>query len=63
MLLELRVKGFGIIEETTWKPAAGLNVITRETGAGKSLVVDALQDLLSGQVKEEDISLDRVMIF
>ena len=55
MLDELTVKGFGIIEAITWKPAAGLNVITGETGAGKSLVVDAVEALLSGQVQEEDI--------
>jgi len=55
MLDELTVKGFGIIEAITWQPAAGLNVITGETGAGKSLVVDAVESLLSGQVREEDI--------
>ncbi len=55
MLEEITVKGFGIIEQITWKPADGLNVITGETGAGKSLVVDAVEALLSGQVKEEDI--------
>ncbi|MFC1942466.1 DNA repair protein RecN [Chloroflexota bacterium] len=55
MLFELNVKGFGIIEEINWKPAEGLNVITGETGAGKSLVVDAVEALLSGQVHEEDI--------
>jgi len=55
MLDELTVKDFGIIEAITWRPAAGLNVITGETGAGKSLVVDAVEALLSGQVQEEDI--------
>jgi DNA repair protein RecN (Recombination protein N) len=55
VLDELTVKGFGIIEEITWKLAGGLNVITGETGAGKSLVVDAVEALLSGQVREEDI--------
>ena len=55
MLFELSVKDFGIIEEITWKPTRGLNVITGETGAGKSLVVDAVEALLSGQVREEDI--------
>ncbi|MCK4862800.1 MAG: DNA repair protein RecN [Dehalococcoidales bacterium] len=55
MLDELTVKGFGIIEAINWKPSAGLNVITGETGAGKSLVVDAVEALLSGQVQEEDI--------
>ena len=55
MLDELTVRGFGIIEEINWKPAGGLNVITGETGAGKSLVIDAVEALLSGQVNEEDI--------
>src|SRR4030042_618436 len=52
---ELSVKNFGIIEEINWRPAAGLNVITGETGAGKSLVIDAVEALLSGQADEEDI--------
>jgi DNA repair protein RecN (Recombination protein N) len=55
VLDELTVKGFGIIAGIDWKPAAGLNVITGETGAGKSLVIDAVEALLSGQADEEDI--------
>ena len=55
MLLELKVKDLGIIEEITWTPAPGLNVITGETGAGKSLVIDAVEALLTGQVNDEDI--------
>jgi len=55
VLDELTVRGFGIIEAINWKPVQGLNVITGETGAGKSLVVDAVEALLSGQVQEEDI--------
>jgi DNA repair protein RecN (Recombination protein N) len=55
VLDELTVKGFGIIEGINWKPAEGLNVITGETGAGKSLVIDAVEALLSGQADEEDI--------
>jgi DNA repair protein RecN (Recombination protein N) len=55
LLLELNVTNLGIIEANSWKPAAGLNVITGETGAGKSLVVDAVEALLSGQVRDEDI--------
>jgi len=58
VLYELSVKNFGIIEEITWKPSGGFNVITGETGAGKSLVVDAVEALLSGQVNEEDIRND-----
>ncbi len=55
MLYELTVKDFGIIEEINWRPAKGLNVITGETGAGKSLVVDAVEAMLSGRINEEDI--------
>ena len=55
MLLELRVKDLGIIEEIQWKPGDGLNVITGETGAGKSLVIDAVEVLLGGKVDDEAI--------
>ncbi|MEN8615314.1 DNA repair protein RecN [Dehalogenimonas sp. THU2] len=52
MLLRLRVRNFGIIEDFDWTPGAGLNVLTGETGAGKSLVVDAVSSLLSGRLEE-----------
>jgi len=55
VLDELTVKDFGIIAGLTWRPAAGLNVITGETGAGKSLVVDAVEALLTGRINAEDI--------
>ncbi|MCX7911637.1 MAG: DNA repair protein RecN [Dehalococcoidales bacterium] len=55
MLEELTVRGFGIIEEISLGLAPGLNVITGETGAGKSLVVSALEALLSGDIGEENI--------
>ncbi|MDD4924582.1 MAG: DNA repair protein RecN [Dehalococcoidales bacterium] len=55
MLLELRVKDFGIIEDINWNLSEGLNVITGETGAGKSLVIDAVEALLSGKIEEENI--------
>ena len=55
MLLELRVKDFGIIEDIHWNLDEGLNVITGETGAGKSLVIDAVEALLSGKIEEENI--------
>ncbi len=53
MLLELRVRDFGIIEEINWNLSGGLNVITGETGTGKSLVIDAVEALLSGKADEE----------
>ncbi|UCH52005.1 MAG: DNA repair protein RecN [Chloroflexota bacterium] len=55
MLLELKVKEFGIIEEIDWNPCPGLNVITGETGAGKSLVIDAIEALLASRMGEDVI--------
>ncbi|MFC1990991.1 DNA repair protein RecN [Chloroflexota bacterium] len=55
MLIELRVKDLGIIQDINWRPGCGLNVITGETGAGKSLVIDAVEALLSGKADEEAI--------
>ena len=55
MLLELRVRDFGIIEDIKWSLSQGLNVITGETGAGKSLVIDAVEALLAGKIDEENI--------
>jgi DNA repair protein RecN (Recombination protein N) len=55
VLLELRVKDFGIIEDIEWKLDEGLSVITGETGAGKSLVIDAVELLLSGASSDDII--------
>ncbi len=55
MLLELIVRDFGIIEDMNWSLSSGLNVITGETGAGKSLVIDAVEALLSGKIDEDNI--------
>ena len=55
MLLELSACGLGIIKNTNWQLAPGLNIITGETGAGKSLVIDAVEALLGGRVDDEAI--------
>src|SRR5262245_28160725 len=47
MLLELRVENLGIIEEILVPVGPGMTVITGETGAGRTWLVDAL-DLLCG---------------
>jgi DNA repair protein RecN (Recombination protein N) len=55
LLQELHVRNLGIIEDISWNLDAGLNVITGETGAGKSLIIDAVEILLNGSAGEEMI--------
>ena len=49
MLEELRITSLGVIEESVLDVAPGLTVITGETGAGKTMVVTALDLLLGGR--------------
>src|SRR3954469_13030146 len=51
MLLELRVENLLLIERAELRLAAGLNVLTGETGAGKTVLVDALDLLLGGRAR------------
>ena len=46
MLLELSIENFALIERLRLRPGAGLNVLTGETGAGKSIVIDAINAVL-----------------
>lgn len=46
MLTELRIRNFAIIESLTLPLASGFNVLSGETGAGKSIIVGALGFLL-----------------
>jgi len=54
MLTELRVRDLAVIADVTLPFRPGLNVLTGETGAGKSMVVDALA-LLLGERASADI--------
>jgi len=49
MLRELRIQNYAIISEVSLEFSEGLNVITGETGAGKSILIDALSALLGGR--------------
>lgn len=49
MLLELRVRELGVIADLDVVLAPGMNALTGETGAGKTLVVEALSLLLGGR--------------
>ena len=49
MLTELRIRNVGVIDDVTLTLGPGLNVLTGETGAGKTMVVSALELLLGGR--------------
>lgn len=53
MLVELVVENFAVIERVQVRFQAGLNVLTGETGSGKSMVVDALMLLFGGRASAE----------
>lgn len=55
MLIELRVKNFALIKDLSVHFQAGLNVITGETGAGKSLVLKSLHLLMGGKAPSDII--------
>lgn len=53
MLVELSVENLAVIESVRVRFHAGLNLLTGETGSGKSIVVDALGLLLGGRASAE----------
>lgn len=53
MLAEITITNLAIIEELNLKFAPGFNVLTGETGAGKSIILDALGLLLGGRAQSE----------
>jgi DNA repair protein RecN (Recombination protein N) len=53
MLLDLRIKDFAIIEHLHLRLNRLFNVFTGETGAGKSIIIDAVNALLGGKIGAE----------
>ncbi len=51
MLTELRIENFAIIDRLTLEFGAGLIIFTGETGAGKSIIMDAVEMLLGGRAE------------
>lgn len=58
MLAELTITNFAIIERLALRFDAGLNVFTGETGAGKSIIIDAVSMLLGGRADSNVIRAD-----
>lgn len=64
MLLELTIKNIALIESLRMEFAQGFNVLTGETGAGKSIVVDSINLALGGRADRDMIrtGTDRGMV-
>jgi DNA repair protein RecN (Recombination protein N) len=54
MLVELRIRDYAVVDDLTLELGPGLNVLTGETGAGKSIIVGALS-LLLGERASSDV--------
>src|SRR5437764_12240537 len=54
LLVELRLENYAVIDNLAVEFAAGLNLLTGETGAGKSILIDALA-LLLGEKASSDV--------
>jgi DNA repair protein RecN (Recombination protein N) len=55
MLLSLHIQNFALIDELQLEFGAGLNVLTGETGAGKSIILDAIDLVLGGKATARSI--------
>jgi DNA repair protein RecN (Recombination protein N) len=53
MLLELRAENYAVIDHAIATLGPGLNLLTGETGAGKSILVDALSLLMGGKASTD----------
>ena len=51
MLLELQVKNLALIEQARIEFGEGLNILTGETGAGKSILIGSVNMALGGKVR------------
>lgn len=64
MLLSLRIENFALIDQLELEFGVGLNVLTGETGAGKSIILDAIDAALGGKVSKWSIrtGAERTMV-
>lgn len=53
MLVQLNIKNFALIEEITVEFGEGFNILSGETGAGKSILIDAIDYVLGGKFSKD----------
>ena len=59
MLVELRIRDYAVVDDLTLALGPGLNALTGETGAGKSIIVGALSLLLGERASSEVVRVGR----
>ena len=52
MIVELSIENFAIAEKLHIDFTSGFNVLTGETGAGKSIIIDAISLILGGRASK-----------
>lgn len=55
MLQHLHIENFALIDKISLEPSGNLNVLTGETGAGKSIIIDSINFVLGGRVSKDVI--------
>jgi DNA repair protein RecN (Recombination protein N) len=63
MLTELRIQNFAIIDRLELKLGSGLTILTGETGAGKSIILDAVTMLIGGRADATSIRTNAEQAF
>lgn len=53
MLIQLSIKNFALIEEISFDLGKGFNILSGETGAGKSILIDAIDYVLGGKFSKD----------
>ncbi len=59
MLTRLEIRDFALIEHAVIQPGSGLNIITGETGAGKSILIDALGSVAGNRIGKDMVRSGR----
>ncbi len=64
MLIELNIKNFALIQELSVEFGAGFNILSGETGAGKSILMDTIDYVLGGKFSKDQIRYgeDKTMV-
>ena len=60
MLTELRIHDFAIIDDLSLTLDSGFIVFTGETGAGKSIIIDAVEMLLGGRADSDMVDVNDI---